>query len=53
MDALLRFNHLQNYFPVYRGGILRKKVTDYARAVDGVTFTIGRGEVLPVTFPKH
>ncbi|MBZ0319866.1 MAG: hypothetical protein K8L91_25875 [Anaerolineae bacterium] len=53
MDALLRVNNLQKNLPVYSGGILRKKVTNYARAVDGVTFTIGRGEVLPATFPKH
>lgn len=53
MDALLRVNNLPKYFPVYSGGILRKKATNYARVVDGVIFTIGRGEVLSAIFPKH
>jgi peptide/nickel transport system ATP-binding protein len=44
--ALLQVHNLKKHFPIYRQGILRKQVKNYVRAVDGVDFTIGRGEVL-------
>jgi peptide/nickel transport system ATP-binding protein len=45
-DILLRVSDLKKYFPIYKSGIFRKGVVNYVRAVDGVSFTIGRGEVL-------
>ncbi|MCK4368881.1 MAG: ATP-binding cassette domain-containing protein [Dehalococcoidales bacterium] len=43
-DAILDVKDLKMYFPVTRG-ILRRKVAD-VKAVDGVTFTLKRGETL-------
>jgi peptide/nickel transport system ATP-binding protein len=45
-ETLLEVNDLKKYFPIYKPGIFRKGVVNYVRAVDGVNFTIGRGEVL-------
>jgi peptide/nickel transport system ATP-binding protein len=45
-DALLRVSNLKKHFPIYKRGIFRRGVTNYVRAVDGVSFTIERGEVL-------
>jgi peptide/nickel transport system ATP-binding protein len=45
-DALLRVTDLKKHFPIYRRGIFRRGVVNYVKAVDGVSFTIGRGEVL-------
>jgi len=43
-DLLLEVINLKMYFPVTRG-VLRKKIAD-VKAVDGVSFTIRRGETL-------
>ncbi len=43
-DALLRVEHLVNYYPV-RGGVLRRVVA-WVKAVDGVSFAIREGETL-------
>jgi peptide/nickel transport system ATP-binding protein len=45
-DTLLRVTNLKKHFPVYNRGIIGRRVTKYVKAVDGVSFTIGRGEVL-------
>ena len=45
-DTLLRVIDLKKYFLIYKRGILRRGVVNHVRAVDGVNFTIGRGEVL-------
>ena len=45
-DTLLRVTGLKKYFPIYKRGMLGKQVVNYVRAVDGVDFFIGRGEVL-------
>jgi peptide/nickel transport system ATP-binding protein len=45
-NTLLRVIDLKKYFPIYKRGVLRRGVVNYVRAVDGVNFTIGRGEVL-------
>jgi len=47
-DALVRVSNLKKYFPVptsFLGQIFNEE-RDYVRAVDGVSFTIKRGEVL-------
>ena len=43
-EAILHINDLKMYFPVTRG-LLRRKVAD-VKAVDGVTFTLKKGETL-------
>lgn len=43
-EILVQVKELQMYFPVTRG-LLRRKVAD-AKAVDGVSFTLQRGETL-------
>ncbi|MBA7621053.1 Oligopeptide transport ATP-binding protein OppF [subsurface metagenome] len=43
-EAILDIRDLKMYFPVTRG-LLRRKVAD-VKAVDGVTFKLGRGETL-------
>lgn len=43
-DAILEVNDLKTYFPVF-GGIFRK-VVGWIKAVDGVSFSIKRGETL-------
>lgn len=45
MSALLEVEDLQVHFPVRGGGVLRQQVGT-VRAVDGVSFTIERGETL-------
>jgi peptide/nickel transport system ATP-binding protein len=45
-DVLLRVHDLKMHFPVYAAGILRRRIANYVRAVDGVDFFIRRGEVL-------
>jgi len=46
VDPLLRVSGLKKYFPIYKRGIFRKDVANYVRAVDDISFHIGRGEVL-------
>jgi oligopeptide transport system ATP-binding protein len=43
-DSLVEVQNLVKYFPVH-AGVLRRKVAD-VKAVDGVSFSIGRGEIL-------
>lgn len=45
-QILLRVSDLKKYFPIYKRGLLGKSITNYVKAVDGVNFTIRRGEVL-------
>lgn len=42
---LLELQHLQKYFPVSTGVLLRRK-TGWVKAVDGVDFAIYPGETL-------
>jgi len=44
-DVLLEVNNLQMYFPVTSGIIMQRKVAEI-KAVDGVTFSIRKGETL-------
>jgi peptide/nickel transport system ATP-binding protein len=44
--TLLQVSNLKKHFPVYRRGIFQRRVVNYVKAVDGVSFTIRRGEVL-------
>jgi oligopeptide/dipeptide ABC transporter ATP-binding protein len=46
-EELLRVEDLVKVYPVTRGTILRRAIGE-ARAVDGVSFTLGRGETLGV-----
>ncbi len=41
-ETLLEVRNLRKYFPI-KGGVL-SRVTDYVKAVDDVSFSIGRGE---------
>jgi peptide/nickel transport system ATP-binding protein len=45
-DTLLQVSGLKKYFPIYRRGIFGRQVVNHVRAVDDVSFTIKRGEVL-------
>ncbi len=45
-DTLLRVTDLKKHFPIYSRGIFLRRAIGYVKAVDGVSFTIGRGEVL-------
>jgi peptide/nickel transport system ATP-binding protein len=45
-EPLLRVNNLKKHFPIYTRGIFQRKEVGSVKAVDGVNFTIGRGEVL-------
>ena len=45
-EEFLRVEHLKTYFPVYKG-FLKRHVGD-VKAVDDVSFTLGRGETLGV-----
>jgi oligopeptide/dipeptide ABC transporter ATP-binding protein len=44
-EVLLEVDELQVWFPVHGGGLLRRKEGD-VKAVDGVSFTVRRGETL-------
>ncbi|HLU08445.1 MAG TPA: oligopeptide/dipeptide ABC transporter ATP-binding protein [Oceanobacillus sp.] len=44
--TLLRVSNLKKHFPVYSRGIIFRQLAGYVKAVDGVSFSIGRGEVL-------
>jgi len=45
-ESLLEVQDLVKYFPVYQRGILTKKKVGDVHAIDGVTFSIGKGETL-------
>ena len=42
---LIRVDHLEKHYPI-RAGVFSRRVTGAVRAVDGVSFTIDRGETL-------
>ena len=44
MTALVVLDNIKKYFPVYQGFLQR--VTTHVRAVDGVSFSIERGETV-------
>jgi oligopeptide transport system ATP-binding protein len=44
-DPLLRVEGLKVHFPVFQGAVLRKQV-GAVKAVDGISFTLNRGETL-------
>jgi oligopeptide transport system ATP-binding protein len=44
-DPLLRVENLKVHFPVFQGAVVRRQ-TGAVKAVDGVSFTLGRGETL-------
>lgn len=44
-DPLLRVENLKVHFPVFQGAVMRRQV-GAVKAVDGVSFTLGRGETL-------
>lgn len=44
--TLLQVTNLKKHFPIYKRGIFRKQVINHVKAVDGVSFSIKRGEVL-------
>lgn len=45
-NTLLSVSNLKKHFPIYSHGIFSKKIVNYVRAVDDVSFHIQRGEVL-------
>ena len=44
-DVILEVKGLQKYFPTRTSGIIRR-ASDPVKAVDGISFTVGRGETL-------
>src|SRR2546423_15089016 len=44
-DPILELRNLQTHFPIYHGFLL-KKLVGTIKAVDGVSLSLGRGEVL-------
>ncbi|MFL5326564.1 MAG: ATP-binding cassette domain-containing protein, partial [Microvirga sp.] len=46
-DELLRVENLEKHFPITRGVIFQKEI-GRVRAVDGVSFSVERGETLGV-----
>jgi len=48
MTPILEVNNLRKYFPVSHslGETLRRAPTQYVKAIDGVSFTLNKGEVL-------
>ena len=46
-SPLVEVEGLKVHFPVFRGAFLKRKVA-VVRAVDGVSFSVGRGETLGV-----
>ncbi|MFZ1914024.1 MAG: ABC transporter ATP-binding protein, partial [Dehalococcoidales bacterium] len=44
-NIIIEVNNLARYFPVTRGLLRRQKIAD-VKAVDGVSFTIHKGETL-------
>ncbi|THB75906.1 MAG: ATP-binding cassette domain-containing protein, partial [Desulfobacteraceae bacterium] len=44
-ETLIEVENLKVHFPVYSKGLFRR-VTGHVRAVDGLSFTLGRGETL-------
>src|SRR3954471_15336268 len=44
-DPILELSDVKTHFPIHQGFILRKHIGT-VKAVDGVTLTVGRGEVL-------
>lgn len=45
-NTLLRVTDLKKHFPIYTQGVFSKRVVNHVKAVDGVSFSIQRGEVL-------
>jgi len=45
-EVLLQVKDLKKHFPIYKG--VFRKVADYVKAVDGVSFTLSNGETLGV-----
>ncbi len=45
-ETLLEVKNLKMHFPIYKQGIFRKKLVNYVKAVDDVSFNIKRAEVL-------
>ncbi len=45
-NALVEVRGLKKYFPILSGGLLAQRVTGWVKAVDGVDFSIRRGETL-------
>lgn len=45
-ETLLEVKNLQMHFPIYKQGVFRKRVVNHVKAVDGVSFTLKKGEVL-------
>jgi peptide/nickel transport system ATP-binding protein len=44
--TLLQVNNLKKHFPLYTQGIVRRRLVGHVKAVDDVSFSINRGEVL-------
>ena len=51
-EPILELRDVKTYFPVYRG-LFRQRAQDAVRAVDGVSLTLARGEVLGLVGDDH